>query len=115
MDFHMTVHLCLAVKDKKDPLLISINPTIEHSLGVQWCMESDTLQFRIDLKDQPLSRRGILSTVSSVFDLLGLVAPFIPVGKEKYITFQTLVRMAMDSVHIYNSSTAMVAFNALSL
>ena len=44
-------------------------------------MESDTLQFRIELKDKPLSRRGILSTVSSVFDPLGLVAPFILVGK----------------------------------
>lgn len=54
---------------------------IERALGVQWCIASDTLQFRVELKDQPLTRRGILSTVSSVFDPLGLLAPLILVGK----------------------------------
>lgn len=68
-------------KDTKDPRLVSNDPVIERALGVHWCIESDTLQFRIELKDKPLSRRGILSTVSSVFDPLGLVAPFILVGK----------------------------------
>jgi len=41
---------------------------IEQALGVQWFMESDKLHFRAELKDQPLTRRGILSTVSSVYD-----------------------------------------------
>ena len=41
---------------------------IEQALGVQWFMESDELHFRAELKDQPLTRRGILSTVSSVYD-----------------------------------------------
>lgn len=54
---------------------------VEQALGVQWCIESDTLQFRVELKDQPLTRRGILSTVSSVFDPLGMLAPLILVGK----------------------------------
>lgn len=54
---------------------------IERALGVHWCVESDTFQFRIELKDRPLTRRGILSTVSSVFDPLGMFAPFILVGK----------------------------------
>lgn len=68
-------------KDAKNPFLVSEDPAIERALGVHWCLESDTLQFRIELKDKPLSRRGILSTVSSVFDPLGLVATFILVGK----------------------------------
>ena len=33
---------------------------IERALGVQWCVESDTFNFRITIKDKPLTRRGIL-------------------------------------------------------
>ena len=67
--------------DKKDLSIVSNDPEIERALGVHWCTESDTLQFRIELKDKPLSRRGILSTVSSIYDPLGLVAPVILQGK----------------------------------
>ncbi|XP_038055961.1 uncharacterized protein LOC119727951 [Patiria miniata] len=55
---------------------------IERALGVHWCIESDTFQFRIILKDQPLTRRGILSTISSVYDPLGFVSPVLLVGKQ---------------------------------
>ena len=61
--------------DKRNPSLVSNDPAIERALGVHWCIETDTLQFRIELKDKPLSRREILSTVSSIYDPLGLVAP----------------------------------------
>ena len=54
---------------------------VERALGVQWAIESDTFGFRIVLKDQPLTRRGILSTISSVYDSLGIAAPFPLVGK----------------------------------
>ncbi|XP_023932720.1 uncharacterized protein LOC106173712 [Lingula anatina] len=53
----------------------------EGALGVQWCVEVDQLQFRILLKDRPLTRRGVLSTISSIFDPLGFVAPVVMVGK----------------------------------
>ena len=67
--------------DLTDYHLISNGTTIERALGVHWCIESDTLQFRITLQDKSLSRRGILSTVNSVFDPLGLITSFILVGK----------------------------------
>ena len=67
--------------DKRSPNLVSNDPAIERVLGVHWCIETDTLQFQIELKDKPLSRRGILSTVSSIYDPLGLVAPVILQGK----------------------------------
>ena len=35
-----------------------------------WCMESDTLEFCIELKDKPPTRHNILSTISSVYDPL---------------------------------------------
>ena len=49
---------------------------IERALGVQWCVESDTFRFCITNKDEPLTRRGILSLVSSIYDPLGFAAPF---------------------------------------
>jgi len=54
---------------------------VERALGVHWCVENDTLGFRIILKDRPLTRRGVLSTISSIYDPLGLVAPFLLKGK----------------------------------
>ena len=42
----------------------------------------DPFQFRITLQDKPLTRRGILSTVSSIYDPLGFLAPVVLVGKQ---------------------------------
>ena len=50
---------------------------LERVLGIEWCVESDSFQFRIILKDKPFTRRGILSTVSSIYDPLGFAAPFL--------------------------------------
>ena len=58
------------------------NSQIERTLGIQWCIESDTFQFRLELKDCPITRRGILATISSVFDPLGFIAPVILIGKK---------------------------------
>ena len=49
---------------------------IERALGVQWCVESETFRFRITNKNKPLTRIGILSIVSSIYDPLGFAAPF---------------------------------------
>ena len=55
---------------------------IERALGVYWCVESDTFQMLITLQDTPLTRRCILSTISSIYDPLGLVAPVLLVEKQ---------------------------------
>lgn len=70
---------------------------------MHWCIESDTLQFRIELKDKPFSRRGILSTVSSVYDPLGLVEPIILLGKR---ILQELCREGVDWDDIPDNSRA---------
>jgi len=54
---------------------------VERALGVHWCVENDTLGFRISLQDKPLTRRGVLSTVSSIYDPLGLTSPFLLEGQ----------------------------------
>ncbi|XP_068742033.1 uncharacterized protein [Montipora capricornis] len=55
---------------------------MEIALGVHWCIESDAFKFRIELKDKPCTRRGILATISTIFDPLGLIAPVVLVGKQ---------------------------------
>ena len=69
-------------KDVKTLDLQSDDLPIERALGVQWCVESDTFKFRITMKDKPVTRRGILSIVSSIYDLLGFAPPFTLTAKK---------------------------------
>ena len=58
------------------------NLPMERALGIQWCAESDQFKFKINLKDRPHTRRGLLSLISSIFDPLGFVAPVILPAKK---------------------------------
>ena len=51
--------------------------SMERAPGVQWCIQSDTFQFRIALKDRPCTRGRILSTDISIFDPVGFIAPVL--------------------------------------
>ena len=69
-------------KSLKD-LDISIDPIPnERALGMQWCPERDVFTFTVNFKEKPLTRRGVLSTVSSMYDPLGLISPFLLEGKK---------------------------------
>ena len=37
---------------------------IERALRVKWCIKADEFQFKITVKQNPLTRRGVLSKVS---------------------------------------------------
>ena len=63
-------------------VILGRNELIERALGVHWTIESDTLGYRIELQDTPLTRRGILSTVSSIYDPLGIASPFLLKGRK---------------------------------
>lgn len=69
-------------KEVKSIALDCDNLPVERALGVQWCVQSDTFGFRIIVNSKPLTRRGILSTVSSIYDPLGFVAPFTLLAKK---------------------------------
>ena len=45
-------------------------------------MGLDCFKFSIILKDQPLTRRGVLATVASVYDPLGFLAPLVLKAKK---------------------------------
>ena len=53
-------------KDIKDLDLEHDPLSVERVLGVQWCIRSDAFKFKIMVQDRPLTRRGILSVISSV-------------------------------------------------
>ncbi|XP_030589719.1 uncharacterized protein LOC115783168 [Archocentrus centrarchus] len=71
---------------------MSLSSRIERALGVEWCITSDTFRFRVQVKSNPLTRRGVLSTVASVYDPFGFIAPFVLAGK------QILQQMCRDKV-----------------
>lgn len=50
---------------------------VERTLGVQWDTETDTFTYKMKLQDKPMTRRGILSIVNSIYDPLGFLAPVI--------------------------------------
>ena len=54
----------------------------EKALGVEWSMEQDTFHFSSSFKYTPITRRSILSAVSSVCDSFGFLSPVILVGKQ---------------------------------
>ena len=53
----------------------------EKALGLTWDLEEDVLTFIASIKTKPVTRRGMLSGVSSLFDPLGLVSPFSVRGR----------------------------------
>ena len=57
---------------------------VQTVLGVKWSVSSDKFSFKVTLNpaEKPATRRGILSTVASVFDPLGFAAPFLLLGKK---------------------------------
>ena len=66
----------LLKKFKRDQL------PMERALGVQWDVEQDSFTFSILNKHKPLTRRGILSSVSSIYDPLGFLSPVILPAKQ---------------------------------
>ena len=46
-----------------------------------WNTETDNFGFNVTLKQKPMTRRGLLSIISSVYDPLGLGAPILLQGR----------------------------------
>ena len=57
-------------------------PSTEKALGVIWNTAEDMFGFDIKKKVKPLTRRGILSVLSSIYDPCGFVAPYILTGRK---------------------------------
>ena len=65
----------------KDTDLVKEELPTERALGVYWNVEKDALGLKVNLKEKPRNQRGMLSMMSSFYDPLGLVSPFILKGR----------------------------------
>ena len=53
----------------------------QRSLGLEWDLNQDRFMFSNQSQDKPVTKRGILSTINSVFDPIGFLAPVIIDGR----------------------------------
>ena len=68
-------------KKVKDQDLSSGEIPQERALGIIWQVEEDTLGFQLQLPNKTLTRRDLLSVLSSVYDPLGISGPFLLEGR----------------------------------
>ena len=61
----------------KDQDLLTGRVPEERALSVLWNTDKDIPCFNINMMDKPLTKRGLLAILSSTYDLLGLVLPFL--------------------------------------
>ena len=54
---------------------------LQRSLGLCWDLELDAFTFKVAEKSKPYTRHGVLSTVNSLYDPLGFLAPVSIQGK----------------------------------
>ena len=71
---------------------LSIDAT-DRALGIKWHVKEDQFLFSSVTEKQPLTKRGLLKTVSSIFDPLGFLAPFTMKAK---VILQNLWRGRFD-------------------
>ena len=71
----------LRAADIKEIDLSSDSIPETRALGIRWKVADDVFSFKVALEEKPATRRGILATICSVFDPLGMAAPVMLRGK----------------------------------
>ena len=67
--------------DLKDLDLHTDTLPLQRSLGIDWNLKTDCFLFNVSSETKPYTRRGVLSTINSLYDPLGFVAPVTVQGK----------------------------------
>ena len=68
----------------------------ERALDVLWNTDNDSLCFNINIMEKPLTRRGLLVMLRSIYHPLGLVSPFLLKGRK---TIQELCKDSFQWNH----------------
>ncbi len=66
---------------------------MDRALGVNWDVERDTINLVVSDKKEPNNRKGVLSSIATVYDPLGFVSPLILPARE---INQELCRLKFD-------------------
>ena len=75
------------------------NNAIKTSLGIKWNVKSDKFCFNINLPVKPMTKRGILSVLNSIFDPMGFLTPVILSDK---LIFQSSCKLGLKWDDIIN-------------
>eukprot|EP00057_Strongylocentrotus_purpuratus_P004328 XP_003728480.2 PREDICTED: uncharacterized protein LOC593649 [Strongylocentrotus purpuratus] len=54
---------------------------VERALGICWDVEQDCFMYNVIPKDKPMTRRGVLSTIATMYDPHGYAAPYVMKAK----------------------------------
>ncbi|XP_034076932.1 uncharacterized protein LOC117549272 [Gymnodraco acuticeps] len=68
-------------KDIQERNLFSDDMPLQRTLGVTWSITADTFMFQVAAEQKPFTRRGVLSTVNSIYDPLGFLTPVTIQGR----------------------------------
>ncbi|XP_069139288.1 uncharacterized protein [Argopecten irradians] len=68
-------------KEVKDLDLCKDDLPTQTSLGLFWDVNTDSFTFRVSSEVKPYTKRGVLSTINSLFDPVGFVAPVLIKGR----------------------------------
>ena len=66
---------------------------MDRALGIHWNVEHDPINFVTSNKEQPDNRKGVLSSIATVYDPLGFASPLLLPGRE---INQELCRLKFD-------------------
>ena len=68
-----------------DPRELELNHcgerSIQQTLGLSWNIASDEFIIRTNVPERPFTKRGVLSTINSIFDPLGFASPIVLTGR----------------------------------
>ncbi|XP_068210502.1 uncharacterized protein [Palaemon carinicauda] len=67
---------------ESDKFNLDMENLMTRALGMLWDLKEDSFKFSFELKDNPFTKRGLLSTISSLYDPLGLLSPIILPAKK---------------------------------
>ena len=94
--------------DEPRPRIMSLSPgdptgeTLSKghsSLGLQWDIEQDTLQIKIQFKDRPFTKRGLLGHIMMPYDPFGIAQPAMLMPK---LLQREIIPNLQDDPHDYH-------------